>query len=58
MGMFTCIYVCVLQMCIAFRGPKRVLNLLGLELQAVVSHHVGAGNRACPFVKALRALNH
>lgn len=38
MGMFTCIYVCVLQMCIAFRGPKRVLNLLGLELQAFVSH--------------------
>lgn len=25
-------------------GQKRALNSLELELQAVVSHHVGAGN--------------
>lgn len=35
---FVCTYVCVL------RGQKRALNPLGLELQKVVSHHVGAGN--------------
>lgn len=28
----------------AYRGQKRVLELLELELEMVVSHHVGAGN--------------
>lgn len=30
----------------AFGGQKRVLGLLGLEFQMVVSYHVGARNRS------------
>ena len=26
------------------QGPKRALDLLGLELQVVTHHHVGVGN--------------
>lgn len=28
----------------ALRGPKRVLDFQELELQAIMSHYVGAGN--------------
>lgn len=37
-------YVCVYYMHGISRGQKRVLDSLGLELEAVVSHHMGAGN--------------
>lgn len=44
MNMSICLYVCL------FLGPKEtrrmnVLDLLELELQVVMNHHVGAGNQ-------------
>ena len=43
MGVFTIIYICAQHACSV--GQKRVLDPLELELQTVVSYHVGAGNR-------------
>lgn len=40
MGVFTIIYICAQHACSV--GQKRVLDPLELELQTVVSHHVGA----------------
>jgi hypothetical protein len=39
-----CLYVCASYVCLVSRLQKRVLDCLKLELQMVVSHHVGAGN--------------
>jgi hypothetical protein len=39
--MFCWIYILMLG---ALRGPKRVLDFQELELQAIMSHYVGAGN--------------
>lgn len=44
MYMYVCVYaVCVL---VASRGQRRAWDPLGLELEMVGNHHVGAGNRA------------
>lgn len=40
----SCVGLCTTYMSGALRGQKRTLNLLGLELQTVLSHHMGAGN--------------
>ena len=45
-------------MCSAFGGWKRVLDPMGLELQVVVSHHVGAGNLAELSARVDSTLNH
>ena len=39
-----CIWVFCLHMCLYMPGQKKVSDLLELELQMVVSHHVGARN--------------
>lgn len=43
-----CLHVCLRSTCVPgiCRGEKRAVELLGWELQTVVSHHMGAGNRA------------
>lgn len=38
-------YVYTVCVCSALRFQKRVSDLLGLELQMIVGHHVGAGNQ-------------
>lgn len=38
------VFVCASHACSAHRGQKRLLDLLEVELQMVVSPHVGAGN--------------
>ena len=47
---FACMYVCVSYF--ALTGPKRVPELLELEFQMFVSHHVGAGNRTWVLCKS------
>lgn len=46
--MYVYMYVCVYAMCVlvASRGQRRTWDPLGLELEMVGNHHVGAGNRA------------
>jgi hypothetical protein len=44
-GYFVSFYVCISHMCSPCEGQKRTLDRQNLELQIVVSHHVGAGNR-------------
>lgn len=44
MGIFVCMYTCAPQVSIALRGQEKVLGPLELDLQMVVSCHVGAGN--------------
>jgi hypothetical protein len=41
-----CAFICV-SPCVSgtHRGKRRTLDPLGLELQVVVSHHVGSGNQ-------------
>ena len=47
-----CMYICVPYICvIAFGGQKRV-GPLELELQMVVSYHVGAENQTWVFCKS------
>jgi hypothetical protein len=41
---FICLHVCAACVCSTYRGQKRALDPLELELQMVVSHHVCAGN--------------
>ena len=43
--------MCMCTMCVsvAGRGQKRVSDPLELELQMVVSHHVGAENKGLPL---------
>ena len=41
---FVCIYVCAPHAYTAQGGQQKVLNLLELELQMVMSCHVGARN--------------
>ena len=36
----------VFGVCSALEGQKRALDPLKLELQVIVSHHMGAGNQA------------
>jgi hypothetical protein len=36
----------------AHRGQKRALDILQLELQMIVSHHVGVGNHTQDFGKS------
>ena len=43
-GNFACILVWASCVCNAHRCQKKVLDPLELELQTVVSYHVGAGN--------------
>lgn len=47
---FACMDICELCVCSAYRGQKKALNFLELEL-AVVSYHVGARNRTWVFWK-------
>lgn len=42
----------------AHRGQNRALAALGLELEASVGHHVGAGTALTSSMRALNALNH
>lgn len=44
MSIFVCMYTYVPQVSIALRGQEKVLGPLELDLQMVVSCHVGAGN--------------
>lgn len=46
MDVFASMYVCVPSVCSGHREQKKVLDPSELELQMVVSLHVGAGNRA------------
>jgi hypothetical protein len=49
-------YVCVPLVC---RSPKRALDPLELELQIVLSHHVGSGHRTWVLLTAeLSSLPH
>lgn len=48
-----CLCVCVVYMCLcttrvtgACRGQKRLLDVMELGIQTVVSYHTGAGNQA------------
>lgn len=43
--MFACVYICIPHSCIAYVGQKATLDPLELELEVVVSHHVGAENQ-------------
>lgn len=43
-GYFACIYVYVSHAYLVSMDTRRVSDPLELELQAVVNHHVGAGN--------------
>ena len=45
-GCFAYVYACVPHACNARGCQKWALEPLGLELQMVVSHHVGSGNQA------------
>lgn len=60
--LFLMIYLCLMYgcfpacMCITFlpaahTGQKRVPGPLRIELQTIVSHHVGVGNRTCVICK-------
>lgn len=42
---FACVCICVLQACGAHGSQKRASDLMELELQVVVSCHVGAGHQ-------------
>lgn len=46
-------HVCLCTTCLsgAYRGQKRASDLLGLQLQMVVSCHMGAGNQTQVFGK-------
>jgi hypothetical protein len=51
-----CIYVCIF---LTYGGKRRVLDLLGLDLQAVVSHPVGVpGKEHGPSARAASSSNH
>ena len=52
-----CMSICIPYMPGAFRGQKRVLNHLELELQITVSCHIGARIRSGASGKAVTALN-
>lgn len=41
---FTCIYVCVSNVCLGYVKSEGVSDTLELELQMAVSYHVGTGN--------------
>lgn len=43
-GCFASMYRCTSHACSAHRGQERAFDSLGLELQLVVSRHVGAGS--------------
>lgn len=51
-GWVFCLYVCMCTMCVpgAHRGQQRTSDPPGLELQIVVSRHVGAGSSAIATV--------
>jgi hypothetical protein len=42
---FLCMYAGATCACSACGSQKRVLRVLELKLQIIMSHHVGAGNR-------------
>lgn len=44
-GMSTCLYVCEPHASRTHRGQRRMLDLLGMELQTIVISHMGAKNR-------------
>ena len=50
--------LCQHTMCMHYGGQKKALDPLGLELQTVVSYHVGAGNPTQILWKGISALNH
>lgn len=43
-GCFSCIYMCAPCKGLIYKGQKREMDLLGLELQLVMSCHEGASN--------------
>jgi hypothetical protein len=51
-------YICVLCACSTLEGQRRASDTLGLELQMVVSHQVGAGKQAQVLLKSNSALHH
>ena len=55
-----CLQACMCTVCmsVALKGQEGVLEPLELELQAVVSHHVGAGNPTQPRGRAASTLSH
>lgn len=55
-----CLHGCLCTRCVpsSQRGQKKVLDLLGPELQTVVSHHVNAGNCTRLSERSVSALNH
>lgn len=60
---FVCLNVCLYDfICTtvgsAHGGQNRALDALGLELEASVGHHVGAGPALTSSVRTLHALNH
>lgn len=53
MSILTCMYECV-----PYGDQKRALKSLELELQMIVSHHVGAGNQTQYSAIAASVLHH
>jgi hypothetical protein len=53
--LYVWMYVCVLYVCSAHRGHKKTSD--PLELQVILSHHVGAGNQTWELWRAVSALN-
>lgn len=45
MGVFLYLILCATSVPAAYRGQKRVSDLLELQLQMIMNHHVGAGNQ-------------
>lgn len=41
---FTCMYICAPHACNDDNGQKREVEALELEVQVVMSHHLGTGN--------------
>lgn len=54
---FICVGIC-LHACSAWRGQKKASDSLELELQTIVSCHVGARNQTLILCKSNCALNH
>ena len=52
-----CLCLCTICIPAAQRGQKRASDSLKLELQMVVSHHMGAGNQILVSQRAASALH-
>lgn len=53
-----CVCMCTICMPDACRGQRRASDSLGLELQKIMSCHMGPGNWACVFWKSRWTLNY